>query len=375
MFDRQRIERAALGEALRQMPAAVVIAEAPSGKIIFRNTRAQQIGEQSLNHSWPTGPTTLDSASDLGIFHPDGRPYEMEEWPLMRSISSGEEVRGEEFVYPLADSTRLLVRCDSFPIYDDEGRIVAGVLIAHGITEQKRAEEGLRESSRQIENILESITDVFVAIDRQWRYTYINERALRRMQGRKGQELSREEFLGENMWEEFPEAVGTTIYHKYHEAIRERKTVEFETYFPPSDEWIEAHAYPSEEGLAIYYRDITERKRVEEQLRYHAHLLENIHDAVIATDEQLAVTAWNKGAEQMYGWSADEVLGRYLWEAIPIDLSEDQRAEVLRELSESGQFRIEAITYAMDGTPVWVEGITIALREEEPDGEITGYVN
>src|ERR671916_490284 len=222
MFDRQRIERAALEEALRQMPAAVVIAEAPSGKIIFRNTRAQQIGEQSLNHSWPTGPTKLDSACDLGIFHPDGRPYEMEEWPLMRSISSGEEVRGEEFVYPLADSTRLLVRCDSFPIYDDEGRIVAGVLIAHDITEQKRAEEELRESSRQIENILESITDVFVAIDRQWRYTYINERALRRMQGRKGQELSREEFLGKNMWEEFPEAVGTTIYHKYHEAMRER---------------------------------------------------------------------------------------------------------------------------------------------------------
>src|ERR671916_864597 len=271
MFDRQRIERAALEEALRQMPAAVVIAEAPSGKIIFRNTRAQQIGEQSLNHSWPTGPTKLDSACDLGIFHPDGRPYEMEEWPLMRSISSGEEVRGEEFVYPLADSTRLLVRCDSFPIYDDEERIVAGVLIAHDITEQKRAEEELRESSRQIENILESITDVFVAIDRQWRYTYINERALRRMQGRKGQELSREEFLGKNMWEEFPEAVGTTIYHKYHEAMRERKTVEFETYFPPSGEWIEAHAYPSEEGLAIYYRDITERKRAEQEIDTRTH--------------------------------------------------------------------------------------------------------
>src|SRR5918992_3133569 len=271
MFDRQRIERAALEEALRQMPAAVVIAEAPSGKIIFRNTRAQQIGEQSLNHSWPTGPTKLDSACDFEIFHPDGRPYKMEEWPLMRSISSGEEVRGEEFVYPLADSTRLLVRCDSFPIYDDEGRIVAGVLIAHDITEQRRAEEELRESSRQIENTLESITDVFVAMDRQWRYTYINERALRRMQGRKGQELPREEFLGKNMWEEFPEAVGTTIYHKYHEAMRERKTVEFETYFPPSGEWIEAHAYPSEEGLAIYYRDITERKRAEQEIDTRIH--------------------------------------------------------------------------------------------------------
>jgi PAS domain S-box-containing protein len=121
--------------------------------------------------------------------------------------------------------------------------------------------------SRQIENILESITDAFVAVDREWLYTYINERALRRMQDRKGDEqLTREDILGKNMWEMFPEAVGTTIYHKYQEAMRDRKTVEFETYFPPSDEWIEAHAYPSEDGLAIYYRDITERKRAEADL-------------------------------------------------------------------------------------------------------------
>src|SRR5215212_1746232 len=253
------------------MPAAVIVVEAPSGKIIFRNRRAQQRGKQSLNHSRLSTPTNLYDASDFGIFHPDGRPYEMEEWPLMRSIRSGEEVRDEPFVYPLADSTRLLVRCDSYPIYDDEGRIVAGVLVAHDITEQKRAEEELRESSGQIENILESITDVFVAVDREWRFTYINERALRRMQERKGQELPREEVLGKKMWEEFPEAVGTTIYHKYHEAMRERKTVEFEMYFPPSNEWIEAHAYPSEEGLAIYHRDITERKRAEQEIETRTH--------------------------------------------------------------------------------------------------------
>src|SRR5919107_652843 len=211
-------------------------------------------------------------------------------------------------------------------------------------------------------DILESITDAFVAVDHDWRYTYINERALRRMQHRKGEELPPEAFLGKNMWEMFPEAVGTTIYEKYHKAMREHETVEFETYFTLSDEWIEAHAYPSEEGLAIYYRDITGRKRAEEQLRYHASLLENIHDAVIATDEHLAVTAWNKGAQQMYGWRANEILGRHLWEAVPTDLSEEQRAEALRELSERGQFRVEALTYAKDGTPVHVEGITIALR-------------
>lgn len=121
-------------------------------------------------------------------------------------------------------------------------------------------------------------------------------------------------------------------------------------------------------------KKITERKRDEEQLAYHAYLLENVHDAVIATDERLDVTAWNKGAERMYGWRTDEVLGRNIWEVVPIEMSKEQRAEALRELEQRGQFRTEAITYRKDGTPVCVEGITIALRGEE-EGQITGYVN
>ena len=55
--------------------------------------------------------------------------------------------------------------------------------------------------------------------------------------------------------------------------------------------------------------DVTERRQAEQQLAYQAHLLENIYDAVIATDDEFRVTAWNRGAEQMYGWQAAEALG------------------------------------------------------------------
>jgi PAS domain S-box-containing protein len=127
------------------------------------------------------------------------------------------------------------------------------------------------------------------------------------------------------------------------------------------------------EVVCMVVRDITERKRTEEELSYHAYLLENVHDAVLATDEQMLLTAWNKAAEKMYGWRADEVLGSHIWQVVPLDLTEDQREDALRELAETGRFRIEVITYAKDGTPVWVEGITVALRGEK--GEITGYVN
>jgi PAS domain-containing protein len=165
---------------------------------------------------------------------------------------------------------------------------------------------------RRTENILGRITDAFFAFDREWRFTYINERALHHVKRVKGEELTREDVLGNGIWEIFPEAVGSVFYQKYHEAMREHKSVHFEAYSPFSDKWFGVDAYPSEEVLSLYSRDITERKRAEEQHAYHAYLLENVHYAVMAVDKRFALTAWNKGAERMYGWKAKEVLGRKL---------------------------------------------------------------
>jgi PAS domain S-box-containing protein len=136
---------------------------------------------------------------------------------------------------------------------DDE----EGVEFIIDITQSKRSEEELRKSGELITNILESITDAFVAVDRQWRFTYLNERALTTLQ------RTREELLGKSMWEEFPEAVGLPAYREYHRAMASGNSVHFEEFNPWLDIWVEINAYPSEGGLAIYFRDITERKRAE----------------------------------------------------------------------------------------------------------------
>src|SRR5215217_1834771 len=121
-------------------------------------------------------------------------------------------------------------------------------------------------SDRRIQAILESITDTFIALDRQWRFTYLNDRALDHMGSEKGEELTREGLLGKNFWEEFPELVGTTLYQELHRVLREQEAVEVEAYFPRSEEWLEVHAYPSEEGVAMYSRDITQPKREQKEL-------------------------------------------------------------------------------------------------------------
>ena len=269
MFDSQQIEKAALEEVLRQMAATVMIVKAPSGVNVLQNSQTQQMSERYLGCSVLKGVEDLRDLHDRGVFElvrPDGRVYEFEEWPIMRSLTSGEEVV-EELLQRMADGTQLWLRCNSSPIYDDEGRIVAGALVVHDITEQKRTEEALREASRRIENSMESITEAFLALDREWRISYLNGQTLRRFRQAKGEELTREGLIGKNNWEVFPDAVGTMVYDKYHEAMRERKPVHFETYYPPTNAWYEANIYPSEEGLAIYSPDITERKRAEKELR------------------------------------------------------------------------------------------------------------
>jgi PAS domain S-box-containing protein len=177
LFNRQRIKRAASEEVLRQMPAGVVIAEAPSGKIIFVNRQTQRWTEEYLGLSIPSEPgdsrDLQERAKHIVLFRPDGRASEPEDRPLIRSIRDGEEVRDEEFIYPLADGKRLWYRANSSPIYDEEGRIVAGILVAQDITEQKRVEERLRFQA----HLLDAVGQAVTAIDMQGKITYWNRRA------------------------------------------------------------------------------------------------------------------------------------------------------------------------------------------------------
>jgi PAS domain S-box-containing protein len=121
----------------------------------------------------------------------------------------------------------------------------------------------------------------------------------------------RGDLLGKDCWEVFPELLGTVFDEALHAALREQKPVRFEAYSPRSDSWLEVHAYPSADGLSIYSRDITDRRVSDEQQAYHASLLNHVDDGVIATDaEDFRITAWNRGAERLYGFTAAEVLGR-----------------------------------------------------------------
>ncbi len=110
-------------------------------------------------------------------------------------------------------------------------------------------------------SILERITDAFFALDTRWRFTYVNASAERLLH------RTRAELLGNTVWEKFPEAVDSSFYTEYHRAVAEQTTVAFEAYYPPLQTHFMVHAYPSHDGLSVYFEDITERKNEETRRR------------------------------------------------------------------------------------------------------------
>jgi len=136
-----------------------------------------------------------------------------------------------------------------------DGQQILGV--ARNVTERKQAELSLQAAHTRIQNILESITDAFYTLDQEWRFTYINPSAERYF-GRPKADL-----LGRCLWAVFPGAVGSLFEVQYRRAMTERIAVHFEALSPVIRRWVEARAYPSPDGLTIYFQDVTSRREAE----------------------------------------------------------------------------------------------------------------
>jgi PAS domain S-box-containing protein len=147
--DRERLlsqlasERARLETVLQQMPAGVIMAEAPSGKLVLINGRVESIFR---------GPFRIGGGIEdylqYQAFRPNGRPYRSDEHPLARTIRNGEIITDEEMTIVRADGTRAAVLVSSAPIRNPEGAIIAGALTFHDVTERTQLEHQLRQAQK-----------------------------------------------------------------------------------------------------------------------------------------------------------------------------------------------------------------------------------
>jgi PAS domain S-box-containing protein len=155
--------------------------------------------------------------------------------------------------------------------------------------EQRNYEETLELAFREKSTILESIGDAFFATDKQWVVTYWNQMAEKILM------TPKEKVLGKNLWKVFAASVDSHSYRMYHQAIRENKPVHFEDYFEHTKKWYEVSAYPSSNGITVYFKDITLRKEVDIRVRESNERFEMVAEA---TND--AIWDWDITANTLY---------------------------------------------------------------------------
>jgi PAS domain S-box-containing protein len=129
------------------------------------------------------------------------------------------------------------------------------------IDARKKAEMSGNQALEERNIILESIDDAFFAVDKNWVVTYWNNMA------EKVLGTPKNKILNNNLWEIFSDSIDSVSYKKYHEALETNQAAHFEDYYQPVKKWYEISAYPSNTGLSVYFKDVTERKTSETQLK------------------------------------------------------------------------------------------------------------
>ena len=231
--------------------------------------------------------------------------------------------------------------------------------LAEANRERRETLQALRSSRARINRILESITDVFYSLDREWRFTDVNKQAELKL-GR-----SRDELIGQVIWDVFPSAVASPLFSNFQKAIQKNIPVHFElvSSMVPGT-WFEAHVYPSQSGISVYLRDITERKEGEAGRRLLASIVESSDDAIISKDLNGVINSWNNGAERLFGYTADEVIGQPGTILIPEGRFDEEPAILARIRSGRSVEHYETIRKHKDGTLLDISLSVSPIKDE-----------
>lgn len=130
----------------------------------------------------------------------------------------------------------------------------------HNATERINAIEEIKQGRKRLENILQTMGDAFVSLDYNWRYTFVNERALQLM-GKKENQL-----LGNKLFDVFPDVIGTDFETHFRKVMDKRVQSSFEIFYPSYNMWLNVRVYPHDGGIAVFYTDISNEKNSQQEI-------------------------------------------------------------------------------------------------------------
>ena len=291
--------------------------------------------EQGIDYFVPEHRGLVRAAVERCIA--DGTPYDLE----VEKIST----RGR----------RIWVRTMGEAERDADGRIVRIQGAFQEITDRKRAEQETAQLASRLTTALESVTDAFYIVDREWRFTYVNIEAERMF------ERQREHLIGGELWHAFPQLLGSDFEPHFRRAMGEHVAVIFDAFYAPWQTWFRARAYPSEEGLTIYLHDITAERAARQQLELLQASVSRLNEIIVITQAEPLdepgprIEFVNDAFVRFTGHAREDVLGKSprLLQGPLTDRTELGR--IRAALARFEPVHAELVNYRKSGEPYWIE--------------------
>lgn len=306
MIDRGIIIRDANGSATRMIGAMqdiskkkeeevrlklleTVITNTSDGVVIKEALPSSELGRKItyVNESF-TRMTGYSQSEIIGKTHKFLQGFNSDSEQLKRFYKALDEVKSVEMtiINYKKNGKEFWVDLSLNPVFNSLGEHTHWISIERDVTERKNQEQKLAEISQKLLNTLDSIQDGFYTLDNNWNVSYWNKIA-EQISGKK-----QEEMIGKNLWQVYEGEISKKIYSKFHKAKKQDKPTRLEVFSKKNKSWFELNAFPSNMGLTIYFKDITERKQIESKLKKMNKALETKIKELAISNEELEQFAY-----------------------------------------------------------------------------------
>ena len=351
------------------IPTGIAIAADTSCREVIHNAAAAEFLRMQPREG---DPFKFVENRPAKLYH-KGKALTVDEIPLNRSAQQGKKVKGFEIDYIWDDGVHKTAIWNANPLFDEKGFVIGTVATCEDITRRRQEEEALRQSEDRYHALVTASLDVVYRMSPDWRVMYY-------LQGR---DFIPDTCRPNSTWIEryihpddqpqvtqiIDEAIRTkSIFELVHRVQRVDGTLG----------WTFSRAVPilDKTGEIIEWfgiaKDVTANKEEKEKLAFQSNVLEGIHDAVIATDEDFIITYWNKVAEKMFGWRDQEAIGQPFQGLLKMIVPGSTWDGLLKKTLIDGCFTGEIIHHHKDGREIYSESHTRVVKG--PDGTFMGFV-
>lgn len=336
---------------IESMPIQIWSAN-PEGQVDFVSARLVEF----------TGKSQEEILSDWrALLHPDDRDRSLVAWS--RSVASGEPY-GIDFRLQRKDGVFVWFQTQATAQIDSRGNVKRWLGSSIDVDDLRHLQQESDRLAEQFRHTVESITDAFFTLDREFRFTYLNQKAADILGG------SVEEYLGQVIWDPCPIGYDSPFAKQYRKAAEIQEKLHFEELFDPSNQWLEVHVYPSADGLTVYFSDVTVQRQEKEQLMLLSSAVSRLNDIILITEAEPfgepgpRIVFVNEAFERRTGYLREEAMGQ-----TPRILQgpKTNRAELdrIREALEKWKpVRAQLINYTKSGEEFWLELDIVPLADE-----------